>query len=196
MYTHTKQYPDCKEVTETLVLECRGCREIAVLRDNWQYETLEAELKKSLQARTYSPPRLWLRRPDWIDRLEDVDNDLKGLLEEIYSAANDTQVRLLSMGVRTALDHMMNQMLEGDAGNFEDKLKTMVKCNFLTTNQSENLKVVLDAGSATSHRAYKPPRELLEVMVGVVEGLIRDYYISGPMLKTARKLIPPRPPRA
>jgi hypothetical protein len=40
-----------------------------------------------------------------------------------------------------------------------------------------------------------PPKELLDEMVTVMEGIIREHYVTGPMLETARTRIPPRPPR-
>jgi hypothetical protein len=62
----------------------------------------------------YEPPRLWRRAPDWLRSLHDDDPDLKELLDEVYSATNDKQVRLLSMGVRSALDYVMTKILGAD----------------------------------------------------------------------------------
>jgi hypothetical protein len=127
--------------------------------------------------------------------IEAVDPDLYHLLLEVYSAANDEQTRLLAMGVRAALDLTMIKVLGGDGGSFERKLEMMVEAEHLTAKQAENLSIVIDAGSASSHRGFNPPRELLDEMVGVMESIIREHYVTGPMLGTARALIPPRPPR-
>ena len=87
----------------------------------------------------------------------------------------------------------MTLVLGGDVGNFQNKLDKMVNEEKLTRAQAENIKIVIDAGSASSHRGFNPPRELGEEMVIVMEGLVREYYVTGPMLQTARLKILPRP---
>jgi hypothetical protein len=99
------------------------------------------------------------------------------------------------MGVRTALDYVMIQII-GDVGGFENKLGEMVAQGHITEKQKKNLSTVIDAASAAAHRGFKPNRDLLEEMVSTMEGIIRDNYVTGPMLQTLTTLIPPRPPRA
>jgi hypothetical protein len=141
----------------------------------------------------YEPPRLWRRAPDWLRSLHDDDPDLKELLDEVYSATNDKQVRLLPMGVRSALDYVMTKILGADLGTFSAKLDEMVKRGHIASRQRDHLETVIDAGSAATHRGFKPAQDLLDEMLTVMESVIRDHYITGPMLKTARTQIPPRP---
>ena len=176
---------------ELLAVRCRGCSECAILKKVWELANVEAGPQQR-----YEPPRLWRRAPAWLNSLQSIDLTLKELLDEVYSATNDTQVRLLSMGVRSALDHVMDKILGADMGNFEAKLDEMVKRGHITTTQRDNLKTVIDAGSASTHRGFRPPQPLLDEMVAVMENIIRDYYITGPMLTTAKNQIPPRPPRS
>jgi len=126
------------------------------------------------------------RPPTWLNALEEVEPDLKALLEEVYSATNDKQVRLLSMGVRAVLDHVMTKILGADVGGFEEKLKHMVKNDHLTKKQKDNLEIVIDAGSASTHRNFKPPEALIKQMVAVLENLIHEHYVTSPMLETAK----------
>jgi hypothetical protein len=181
---------------KTLVVRCRGCGDYAIREDNWYFSGLpEPETENELVSVNYSPPRNWRRPPNWLENILEIDPDLKGMLDEVYSATNSLQVRLLSMGVRSALDHTMTRILEGDFGSFEAKLDEMVARGHLTQKQRENLDIVIDAGSASTHRNFRPPQELQEEMLSVMESVIREHYITGPMLATARSLIPPRPPR-
>src|ERR1700730_17467787 len=99
--------------TEIIAVRCRGCSECAILKEVWELSSEPPE-----KTQTYEPPRLWRRAPDWLIALHDLDFDLKTLLDEIYSATNDAQLRLLSMGVRSALDHVMGKILGGDMGSF------------------------------------------------------------------------------
>lgn len=168
------------------VLRCRGCKTATIREDLRGFDD---------QVQTvYKPPRLWTRSPVWIQKLEELDDNIYNLLVEVYSAANDEQFRLLAMGVRAVLDHLMTRIV-GDIGSFERKLSDMVTKAHISSRQKEMLDIVIDAGSAAAHRGYKPPRDLLEQMVAVMETIVRDHYITGPMLETIKTTIPPRPPR-
>jgi len=169
---------------------CRGCKSVA-LRDDKIKKTADGEL--TIDTR-YTPPRLLLQPPNWVRDLEVVDNKLHGLLIELYSAAHEGQQRLVAMAVRAAVDHVMTREL-GDIGGFERKLETMVEQEHISEKQKEMLEVVIDAASATQHRGYRPPFDLLRQMVNVMEYMIYQYYIAGPMLKVLKIQIPPRPPR-
>ena len=195
--TSEKRLPDdLKEVTISRALLCRGCREWTFRSDTWLgvsvSEILPTDGPNYIH---FEPARLWRRPPNWLTDIEKQDVDLRGLLDEVYSACNDKQIRLLSMGVRAVLDHVMTLILEGDAGSFEQKLDIMVDDGHLAQNRRNDIGVVIDAGSASSHRGFKPPHQLLEQMVAVMENIVYEHYIAGPMLKTAKRLIPPRPPR-
>jgi hypothetical protein len=185
------------DVVETRysAVRCRGCAECAIREEQWYSEVPHHPGEEELTEVTYRPARLWRRVPDWLPSLQDFDPDLKGLLDEVYSATNDGQVRLLSMGVRSALDHVMIRILGGDVGSFEAKLDQMMERGHLTQKQRENLSIVIDAGSASTHRGFKPSRVLLDEMLTVMESIIRDHYVTGPMLETAKAMIPPRPAR-
>lgn len=182
--------------TFTYVLRCRGCQDFSVRTEQWYFDGVPVEDNKATRIRLeFHPPRLWRKPPVWLCDLKDIDDDLFSLLKEVYSAANDEQLRLLSMGTRTALDHAMTVILQGDFGSFEEKLSEMVSQGHLTNSQRESLEIVIDAGSASSHRGFRPPQQLIQAMLMTVEGIVQNHYITGPMLKTARAHIPPRPPR-
>ena len=182
--------------TRDLAIRCRGCGECAIRKEQRLLGYgAEEPGEEDLVEVTYSPARLWRRAPDWLASVQEFDPDLRALLDEVYSATNDGQVRLLSMGVRSVLDHAMIRILGGDVGSFEAKLDRMVEQRHLTQKQRQNLSIVIDAGSASTHRGFKPPRVLLDEMLTVMESIIRDHYVTGPMLETAKAMIPPRPPR-
>jgi hypothetical protein len=196
--TFTVDLPDGSGTgTRYQALRCGGCKECTLKKEKLYFSGIPDpdEPGEEVVETIYRPARLWRRAPDWVNEIEYRDADLKGLLDEVYSATNDKQVRLLSMGVRSALDHVMTKILGGDIGPFDKKLEAMVQDGHLTKKQKENLNIVIDAGSASTHRGFKPSKELLDEMITVMESIIRDHYITGPMLNTAKLLIPPRPPR-
>ena len=188
----SKEIESTEMLDRTEVLSCRGCKEVSVRNVIFEVSVQE-EREEPLSQITYTPPRLWHQQPKCLSDLEQYDPDLKSLLDEVYSATHDKQMRLLSMGVRSVLDRMMSLALGSGAKGFKEKLSSMIKEGHLTKKQDDNMEIVIDAGSASTHRGFKPPRELLEEMVIVMEGLVRDHYITGPMLHTARVKIPPRP---
>lgn len=173
---------------EISAVSCRGCKTAAIREKIIKDNTEEDQL-------IYKPPRLWIQRPKWVEDLDSIDPTIYGLLLEVYSAANDDQFRLLSMGVRSALDHVMTYLV-GDIGGFEKKLDEMVKKKHISENQKDLLLIVIDAGSATAHRGFRPAPALLEQMIAVMETIIRQLYLVGPMLETLKTQIPPRPPPA
>jgi hypothetical protein len=179
------------------VLQCNGCHQHSIRRESWHRVVVPdpEESEPLLLEQSYSPFRNWRRAPDWLDRIEAASPDLHGLLAEVYTATNDHQVRMLAMAVRAVVDVVMVQRLSGDFGSFEVKLAKMVDAGYLTKAQAETLETVIDAGSAAAHRGFLANRELLVEMVVIMESMIRELYISGPMMKALKQLIPPRPPR-
>lgn len=185
-------------VTSTIfvILSCCGCKEPSIRKESWIFDHLPDSDRNSdgfLSGVVFTPPRLWRRPPQWLTQLETIDRDLKDLLDEVYSTTNDQQIRLLSMGVRAVLEHIMIKILEGDVGGFEQKLQDMVAKDHLTERQRENLSIVIDAGSASAHRGYRPSRPLIEEIVNIMENIVREHYITGPMLAHAKTKIPPKP---
>jgi hypothetical protein len=175
--------------TRVFALRCCGCKECTLKEEQWYFSGIpdpDFEALQPVGQPIYKPARLWRRAPDWLKEVETTDPDLKGILDEVYSATNDKQVRLLSIGVRLTLDYVMTKILGADFGTFERKLNKMVEEGHLTKKQKDNLNVVIEAGSASTHRNFKPPRQLLEEMVTVMENIVRDHYITGPMLNTAK----------
>jgi hypothetical protein len=195
----TFETPDSEITARKVAVRCRGCKELAIRNEEWHYDRtpdplIDNEDRVSLTVTSYSPPRLWRRRPEWVKELEQTEPDLNDLLNELYLAANDHQVRLLATGVRSALDYVMTKIV-GDVGDFPAKLRAMVNAGHLTQKQSEMLDTVIDTGSAAAHRGFKPPKELLQEMMQVMETVIRDHYLTGPLLIQMKSLVPPRPPR-
>lgn len=195
--TDSQEGPNGEAVdTRHYVLSCRGCHDFSLRTEVWYFDGMPSQdSEPTCVSCEIQPPRLWRKPPPWLEDLKELDDDLFGLLKEVYSAANDAQLRLLSMGTRTALDHVMTVVLGGDFGSFEDKLSEMVSQGHLTNTQRESLETVIDAGSASSHRGFRPPLQLIQAMLMTMEGIVQNHYITGPMLKTAKAQIPPRPPR-
>src|SRR5258708_17944317 len=112
--------PDAAYEKRQFLARCRGCKELTIRIEGRYFHYIPDETADGsyLTELEYHPPRLWRRRPDWLAQLEPLDPDLTDILKEVYSATNDNQFRLLAMGVRTALDHVMTKMI-GDIRGFD-----------------------------------------------------------------------------
>lgn len=165
-------------------VRCRGCRTWSIRHED--------QPAGATQAVRVEPPRLRWRPPEWLSQLREIAPEVVERLNEIYLAANDRQYRLLSMGVRSGLDHVMLQIV-GNIGSFQKKLTAMQGQGYLSSQHRDMLGTVIDAGSAAAHRGYVPPRDLLQAMLTVMESVIRDHYITEPMLRQMKQHIPPRP---
>jgi hypothetical protein len=188
--------PDHAVEEKSVVVCCRGCKDVSIRKELWHFDLVPHEENEGgrLAALTITPPRLWRRPPNWLPRLETAEPDLCDMLNEIYLATHEGQVRLLASGVRTALDYVMTQII-GDVGEFPAKLREMVAQGHLSSKQKDMLGTVIDAASAAAHRGFKPERALLEEMVDTMETVIREHYLTGPALLQMKTLVPPRPPR-
>ena len=175
--TLTSEY----RIIDTIV--CDGCKAVSV-------RTISTVNDKK-KIVSYEPPRsLFFERP-WFPKLARLDPTLYGLMNEVYSVANERSSRLVVMGLRAALDHLMTTIL-GDIGGFSEKLYKMEQDGHISTKQRELLETVIAGASATSHRGYRPKWNFVEQMVFRVESLIEQHYIADPELQKEKANIPKR----
>ena len=175
--------------TTSKFIQCQGCKQVSI-----REEFTCSESDPGDPTITYHPPRVGRRKPDWIDKLEDRAPELIELLSEVYAAANYRHHRLLAMGIRSVMDQVMTRLV-GDIGGFEQKLDALVEQKIIAEGQRALFDTVIEGASAAAHRGYKPPWDLLENMLTLMEFIVNQTYISGPMLEAARTHIPPRPSR-
>lgn len=172
---------------EKQMIRCRGCGTVGIR----SLYTFSEDDPADGPRESFVPPRLMRRMPSWI---EDIDAEIQGVLREIYGALRNRSLRLVAMGVRSLIDAVARDNV-GDKGSFEEGLRALKDAGLISETEKEILEVVVDAGSAAIHRGYRPPEGLIEPLLDAAERLINHVYISGPMLREAKKNIPPRPER-
>jgi len=164
------------------LLKCRGCGGLTMRE--WQEGSALGG-----RAETYYPPRVSRRPPPWLNLHR--DEEIRGLLAEVYTALHADQRRLAMMGCRAVVDRVLVQAV-GDAGGFEEKLGRMVDQHLLSQPHREILFAAIDAGSASAHRGYLPNPEALDHVVSIVEHLAQAELLSV-AADEVRKRTPPRP---
>jgi hypothetical protein len=182
-------------------VQCCGCDKLSVRHEVWRSEWDEADFDE--QGRpvtrrgvkvTYHPAQTVRAKPVWAEAVG--DEILRDVLDESYSALNNGQRMLASVGARTLLDRA-GHILVGDVkGGFEGKLSALVVGGHISAQEKDSLDAVADAGNASAHRGYTPTAERLSRIFDVIENFLHRAFVLGPAAAEIRKTTPPRPKRA
>jgi hypothetical protein len=181
------------------ILECCGCEEIIVqhsyyFSEDYSYEkdatTGEMEVVPNIKV-SYFPPAVFRRLPSWLDDLEMQDELLAEVLREVYVSLHNDALITATAGTRILLDRAMIKLV-GDRGGFEQKLNLMVDQGIIGKEDRELLSVMTDAGSAASHRGYRPSREHLGIIIDTVENLLQRKFVLQNQAHDIRGAVPKR----
>ncbi len=121
-------------------------------------------------------------RPDWFQhyRIEGhlVDTlALSSALNELYRALDAELLVLSSIGIRTAFD-VASETLEIEPSlPFAKKLEGLVVSGKILTSQKEKLEILVDAGSASAHRGWKPVAEQVDLQMDILEEFIYNCMV-------------------
>jgi len=126
------------------------------------------------QTTDYYPPLPLRIKPVWYGYLTD---DYQAILNEVYNALDNSLFFLASTGIRTALDRLIVEKI-GDAGSFNTKLKKLVTNKIIDETEERMLLAVIDAGSASAHRSYKPDIESINHMMDILETIFYKLVVE------------------
>ena len=188
--SHTVRYDDevYHSVTEWSLLECRGCETVFV-------QTVETNSEDYIQQ--YDPdnpgeiitahqetlkywPALSRRaKPDWMTGFNVPDNqqnDLGAAMAEVYGALNADLRMLAGIGIRTAYDIASERLGISVSLPFARKLEALVDTGRIGAIDKARLEVLVDAGSASAHRGWRPSLADLSIMMDVLEHFIFEAF--------------------
>jgi len=168
-----------------LLLECRGCGDVSLLRRDWCSESDPHDPDED----TYYPPRVSRQRPDWT-RLSSVPDEYDALLNETYIALQADSRRLAMMGARALIDIFITRKV-GDVGGFEAGLKAVCDAGYLSRMNREVIEAAVGMGHASAHRGHQPTSQQANAVIDIVENLIQADVLS----TTAEKLKAATPAR-
>lgn len=171
--------------TRWTMLECCGCETVCLRRAYWFSESAEYDD----EVLDFFPPPMSRRLPLWLDELGQEERQL---LEEVYVALQADSRRLAMMGARAVVDIVMNR--EGDQGDFGAGLDALEARGLIGTRQREVLKAALDVGHAAAHRGHRPSCEDVETVIDIVENLLQAELL-GPAADDLRTRTPQRASR-
>ncbi len=126
------------------------------------------------ETKTYYYPATPIRTlPPWFRQLK---GNLRKLMPEIYQAVNYGLRSIASTGIRTIIDQVIMDKV-GDAGNFEQKLNALLDAGILDLEEVEPINTIINAGSASAHRAFVPTTKTIMHMIDIMESMLEKIYI-------------------
>lgn len=150
----------------------------------------------------YWPALAKRERPSWLHRggieAPDVER-LDDALLELYTALENDLNILAGIGIRTSFD-VASELLEIDTElRFNQKLDGLVAQGHIGAVDRERLAKLVDAGSASAHRGWKPTRAELSTMMDLLEHFIQQAFIEPHRRKqldekVGKLKVPPRKP--
>lgn len=185
------------------VLQCRGCSDVffetkSVIIKGPQIDEEEVIFLDDQTTRVqidYWPPRRKRSVPDWSIGLWLKDEELHDLFAETYAAFNSGLSVLTAIGMRTVFDRATLPLGINPSLTFGEKLSQLEKLDCITKTDHEGLETLVDAGSAATHRGWKPIEEQLDLMFLILEGFLHRVFILPDRAGSLAKGVPPKPPR-
>ena len=128
------------------------------------------------------PAKSKRERPDWFKHYHIeghlIDTiALSAALNELYRALDAELLVLSSIGIRTAFDVASETLGIEPSLPFAKKLDELVTSGKILTSQQEKLQVLVEAGSASAHRGWKPETEQVDVQMDILEEFIYNCMV-------------------
>jgi hypothetical protein len=186
------------------IVRCRGCNtrffQIVSSNSDDMVESEDADgnkVKVPHQFIQHHPRPKVRARPQWAAYKWTDDDVLRRLLNEMYGAFNSDLVVLSAIGMRTVFDRATEVLGIDPGGTFAEKLDAMVKGGKIGTEECEQLRLLIDVGSAAAHRGWMPRLSHLETAALILEGFLHRAFVM-PRKADAEKFksVPQRPNRS
>lgn len=181
------------------ILRCRGCDTIYVQHENLfsENETVKinpttGEWEPTIDPKvTYWPAPAKRASPEWHAKI--ADKMLRSLLDEIYRALDADLRTLATMGTRAVLDRAMELRGAEPGDDFAEKLSALVDKGIISQHEKEILLIMTDAGSAASHRGWRPEPDQIATILDVTEAFLHRAFVLGDAAAQVKDRVPPRP---
>lgn len=181
--------------TEYRLLQCKGCDTVFYHSKSWHSEDLdydyddEGKTVISANYRVETYPGSLEHRPQWIEKIADVDYQLYLILNEMYQAYYNESYILASIGLRTAFDRTSEVLKILPTLPLRKKVEKLAEDGYIGETEKSQLIIVTDAGSAAAHRAWSPTKSEFRSLLTITEDFIRRSILRDQsILKIAGKI--------
>lgn len=170
------------------LLQCKGCdyafvQTIYTDSESYRdyYENGEVMMDYE-ETHEYWPAISSRRKPDWFDDygVKEVQNSeaLTASLAELYGALDANLNMLAAIGVRTTFD-IASELLGIDPNiAFKDKIENLQKLGHIGLADKDRIRHLVDAGSASAHRGWKPTNQDLKILMDVLEHFVENALVA------------------
>jgi len=187
---------------EYRLLQCGGCDSIyfetsSTCSEDGDYQTNPYTGEEEyclIEKREYWPSPCKRPTPTWASKLYSHDYELGALFEEIFQAANSGMSVLAAIGIRTAFDLGSSLLGVKSSLTFGKKLDELLAQGKISTHEKDILEVLIDAGNAAAHRAWRPKEDEVNALLDTLEAFLNRTIILGDTLSGIKKNIPPKKP--
>ncbi|WP_292035766.1 DUF4145 domain-containing protein [Mesorhizobium sp.] len=173
------------------MLKCAGCDEIQLRHQSWFSENGPNEEPR---VRLY-PPAISRRRPTWLLDLAFVmlaPIAVEELLSEIYSSLQNDSRRSAAMAIRSVIETIMIDKIN-DQGTLGKNVDAFIAAGFVPPASEKFFReILIEAGNAAMHRAWKPTEAQLNTMMDLTEWLVSSIYIHPEQAATVQGQLPAR----
>ncbi len=184
------------------LLECRGCETVFYETQSWNSEDIDpyysamgiTEYEVHKEKTTYPKPDT-KTNPAGFDAMYKFDDQLHGILNEMYLAYDNHAYILTAIGLRTALDRGTEVLGIDPAKTFDEKLTELMTGGWIGETEKNILKVVTDAGHAAAHRGWKPSGHEVAQLLYAMEVFLQRAFIIGQKALSIKANIPAKPRR-
>jgi hypothetical protein len=174
--------------TEWYILRCRGCEHVFVQTvgtnsedyDNY-YDDRGEQVTHHNETIEYWPALSKRQMPDWINLITVKGADesiLMGALAELYGALNNDLFMLAGIGMRTSFDAASELLGVDPDKSFKEKLNALVVAGHIGKLDQGRLEALVDAGSASAHRGWKPTADDLDTMMELLEHFLHEAFVA------------------
>uniref|UniRef100_A0A7C1NYU1 DUF4145 domain-containing protein n=1 Tax=Agrobacterium albertimagni TaxID=147266 RepID=A0A7C1NYU1_9HYPH len=170
------------------LLVCRGCEHVfaqSVSTDSESrvpYYAVNGEVEYEHEETIVMwPARAKRDRPQWFDgNLIDSKkstHQLDASLLELYGALDNDLNVLASIGMRTSFDIAAENLGVDPGLTFQQKITDLLSRGAIKPSEKDHIDILVDAGSASAHRGWKPRIAELNTLMEILEGFIFNNFV-------------------
>jgi hypothetical protein len=194
-HRHEESFPDLAsgemitfgEISQ--LLKCKGCGFVSMRKAQWSSE-MDFDDQPVWR---YFPSQQSKPLPKWLKDLQEISN-LPLILRcfiECYESFSANAMWLACVGARSVLEQVMIEKVS-EQGSFGKNLKAFKDGGHISDQDENRLKILIEAGHASTHRSFDPKKEEVSVILDVLSNLLESLYFDENKLAALRDRIPPR----
>jgi Domain of unknown function (DUF4145) len=174
------------------MVKCLGCGFVSLRKVEWNSEA-EDEYGRPLAKIEQFPSLAHKSVPQWLQTAKEEQNRFvfRAFIEVFQSFASGF-LWIACVGARSVLEAVMTDKI-GDNGSFAANLNKFRDGGHISRQDYDRLKILMEAGHAGTHRSFEPSKEEVEVLLGLLENVVKGVYFDENKLRKIGERIPPRP---